>query len=300
MLEIQKSKPYTFEWSFYDYNIKEIPVSGSITVYKPGGNTKLVDGASVGIETDGTIKYTLDSSLTGTVDKNYKIELVYQVGDVEKRPFYLFSIVETPLLHNVRDEDLFYYVPELRDKANTNVVETTADGGLDYFVSRELNYLNMEFKGGVCEIYIDDTTQHNAEITEWDSATSTATFSPLYTDVIGSGLKVSIRSSYQNIISESYSRHVYRDIRNRVPLAAGYIDTTVTDNLAIFKTLEIICMGRVEEPDDKWDIRRKEFGDMYGKEYNKLHEAYDYDKDGDIDETEEENKPSFMNRRVTR
>jgi hypothetical protein len=300
MLEIQKSQSYTFEWSFFDRNIQEIPVTGSISVYKPGGSTKLVDNASVAIETGGTMKYTLDSSLTTTVDKNYKIELSYQVGDVVTRPFYLFNIVETPLINSVRDEDLFLYVPELRDKANTTVIETTSTGSTITFISKELNYLNTDFKGGLCEIFIDNTTQHNAEIQDWDKATSTITFSPSYSTNIASGLKVSIRSSYQDIINESYNRHVYRDIRNRVPLASGFIDSTVTDNMTIFKTLEIISMGRVEETDDKWDIRRKEFADMYGKEYGKLNEAYDYDEDGTIDPSEQDNKPSFINRTLTR
>lgn len=300
MLEIQKSQSYTFEWSFYDSNIKEIPVDGSISVYKPGGSTKLVDSDAVSIETDGTIKYTLSASNTATVDKNYKIELVYQVNDVVKRPFYLFSIVETPLINTVRDEDLFKYVPELRDKITPNVVETTDTGTTTTFKSTELNYLNLDFKGGMCEIYIDSTTQHNAEIQSWNKDTSTVTFTPSYISNIGSGLKVAIRASFQRFIDEAYGSHVYRDIRNRVPLAAGYIDSTVTDNLTIFKALEIICFGRVEEVDDKWYVRAKKFQELYGKEYTKLNEAYDYDEDGDIDAYENKNKPSFMNRIVTR
>ena len=300
-LEIQKNQQYTFEWSFYDQNIKELPVDGTITIYKPGSTSnKLVDNEPVAIETDGTIKYTMTTGQTGTVDKNYKIELVYQVGDTVSRPFYLFSIVETPLINNVRDEDLFQHVPELRDKATTNIVETTSVGSTTSFISREINYLNLDIKGGVAEIYIDDTTQHNAEIQSWNSSTSIATFSPSYMSSIGSGLKVALRASFQRYIDDAYSRFVYRDIRNRVPLAAGFIDSTVTDNLTIFKALELICFGRIEEDGDKWSIRAKMFDDQYGKEYIKLKEAYDYDEDGTIDTSEDKNKPSFMNRGITR
>jgi hypothetical protein len=135
-IEIQKSTSYTFEWSFFDMNIQEIPVSGTITIYKPGGNTELVSSTAVAIETDGTIKYTLSADNAGTIDKNYKIALTYQVGDVIKRPFYLFDIVETPLQNTVRDEDLFKYVGELRDKTFNQVIETTSTGTTTTFISR--------------------------------------------------------------------------------------------------------------------------------------------------------------------
>lgn len=300
-IEIIQSQPYLFEWSFYDSNIKEIPVDGTISIYKPGSTSSpLVDNAAVSIETDGTMNYLMSADDTETVDKNYKIELTYQVGDVVKRPFYLFSIVKTPLINEVRDEDLFQHVPELRDKASTNVVETTSAGAASTLVSSELNYLNLDFKGGTCTIYIDDTTTHKAEITAWNKELSAITFSPAYSTSILSGLKVSIRASYQRYIDDAYNNFVYRDIRNRVPLAAGYIDSTVTDNMVIFKTLEMICFGRVEDAEDKWDIRAKRFAELYGKEYIKLHEAYDYDEDGAISDSEENSKPHFGNIGLTR
>jgi hypothetical protein len=300
-LEIQRNQQYTFEWSFFDKNIKEVPVEGTISIYKPGSSTDtIVDNQAVSIETDGTIKYTLSSSLTDTLDKNYKIELAYQVGDVVKRPFYLFTIVETPLQNTVRDEDLFQHIPELRDKMSTNVVETTTAGTTTSFISKELRYLNLDVKGGICEIYIDDTTQHNAEIQTWDKETFTATFYPAYTSAIPNCVKVAIRASFQRYINDAYDNFVYRDIRNRVPLAAGYIDSTVIDNLTVFKALDMICFGRVEETDDKWHIRSKMFKEMYGKEFVKLNEAYDYNEDGDINPVENENKPNLFNRGLRR
>ncbi len=277
-----------------------MPVSGTITVYKPGGNTELVSSTAVSIETDGEIKYTLSAANTATVDKNYKIELTYQVDDTVYRPFYLFSIVETPLINTVRDEDLFHYVPELRNKITPNVIETTSIGTTSTLISTELTAYNLDFKGGYTTIYIDDTTEHKAEITAWVPETSTITFTPGYTANIASGLKAQIRASYQRFIDEAYQDHVYRDIRNRVPLAAGYIDTTVTDNLTKYKALEIICFGKVEEIDDKWDMRAKHFSSIYSKEYGKLNEAYDYNEDGDIDHSENESKPNFLNRGITR
>lgn len=297
-LEIQKDQSYTFEWSFYDKNIKDVPVSGTITVYKPGG-TELVASTAVAIETDGTIKYTLAASNTSQDDKNYKIELVYQVGDVVHRPFYLFDIVYTPLQNTVRDDDLFLHLPELRNNSES-VVETTSAGSTTTFIARDLKATNLDYKGGWVDIYIDDTTVHSAEITAYDKDLAQCTFQPAYTASIGSGLRVQVRASYQRFIDDAYDRFVHRDIRNRVPIKAGYIDTTVTDNLTIFKALYLICFSKIEEETDKWAIRASQFEKDYKAEYVKLNEAYDYNEDGEIDTAETYDKPSFINKSIER
>jgi len=299
-IEIQKSTSYTFEWGFYDSNIQQIPTSGTITIYKPGGSTELVSSTAVAVETDGTIKYTISSANTATVDKNYKIALTYKIGDDTKRPFYLFDIVETPLQNTIRDEDLFRHCGELRDKTFDSVIETSSTGTTTTFFSDELSALNQDFKGGTCEIYLDDTTTHLAEITKYEKDNYRCTFRPAYTSAIGSSLKVVIRSSFQRYIDTAYNDIVHRDIRGRVPIKAGYIDTTVTDNMTVYKTLEIICFDRSEENDDKWDRRAKRFQKLYSDEMAKLSEAYDYSEDGSIDSFEEDNPPSFLNISFTR
>ena len=298
--EIQKGQNYTFEWEFYNKNIQEVPVSGTISVYSPGSSTAIVDGDAVSVETDGTIKYTLLGTLIDTCDKNYKIELTYQVGDVITRPFYLFTVVETPLVNQVRDEDIFHYAPDLRDKVASNVIETTSEGSTTTFISTEMKPLNIDFKGGYAEIYIDDTTVHDVEITAYDSETGTATFTPAYGSAIATAKRVSLRSSYQRYIDDAFEQFVYRDIRNKVPLSSGYIDSTVTDNLTIFKALEIICFGLSEDDNDKWDRRANKFTQSYKDEYVKLNEAYDINEDGTIDGDENANRPNFTSVGIVR
>jgi len=298
-IEIEKSQDYTFTWSFYDRNIQEVPVSGTIIVYKNTG-TELVASTAVSIETDGEIKYTLLTANTGIVDCNYKIELEYQVDDKKTRSYYLFDIVETPLIDTTRDEDLFKYVGELRSKYINYTKETTALGTSSSFISRELDPLNVDFKGGHVDIYIDDTTVHSAEVTNWEPELFRITFEPNYTASIASGNRFRIRPSYQDFIDEAYINIVSRDIRNRVGIKAKYIDTTVTRNMTIFKTLEMICFSNVEEEGDKWDMRTKKFGEMYKEELQKLMEPVDLDGDGNISDEENENRPSSMNRSIVR
>jgi hypothetical protein len=298
-LEIQKSQDYPFTWSFYDKNIQEVPTSGTIKVYKPGGST-LVDTTAVSINTAGTISYTLLAANTGTVDYNYKIELTYTVDGVTSRPFYLFDIAETPLINTVRDEDLFQYVEELRDKVTPFQKETTSAGSTTTFVSTELSPLNIDFKGGDVELYITDTLTHRAEITGWNKTTDTATFTPAYTATIASGTRFNIRASYQRFIDETYNQQVSRDIRNRIGLKARFIDTTATRNLTVFKALEMICFSKIEVEGDKWDIRHKRFDKEYSDEYAKLNEPVDYNDDGEISDDEDKSRPSFLNKALTR
>jgi len=290
--EIQKDQSYLFEWSFFDKNIQEVPASGTISVYNNSG-TALVSAAAVSIETDGVIKYLLDATYTTTLDYNYKIELTYRVGDITHRPFYLFDVVNTPLQNTVRDEDLFQFAPDLRDKVQTNMVETTSTGTTTTFISTELRALNLDFKGGNCEILITDTTKHYAEITGWESDANRATFQPAYTSAVASGLKVRIRASFQRFIDDAWERFVKRDIRNKVGIVAGYIDTTVADNLVIFKALELICFGKMEEEGDKWSLRATKFDDKYKDEMTKLSAPYDRDEDGNIDDGENKDRPHY-------
>jgi len=168
-IEIQQDQDYTFTWSFYDKNIQEIPSSGTIKVYKPGGGT-LVDTTAVSIDTAGIISYTLLAANTGTVDYNYRIELTYIVNGITYRPFYLFDIAKTPLQNTVRDEDLFNYVKELRGKTKYYSKETTDNGTTTTLISNEIKSLNIDFKGGMIDIYPNDTTVHHAEVTDWDSS----------------------------------------------------------------------------------------------------------------------------------
>lgn len=298
-IEIQKDQPYTFSWSFYDKNIMQVPGSGTVTVTNPGG-TELVASTAVSIETNGEIRYTLAAANTSTVDENYRIELVYRVGDVYYRPFYLFDIVRTPLQNTVRDEDLFYHVGELRTQIKPNMITTTSAGTSSTFISTGLRPLNIDFTGGHCEIFIDDTTTHSAEITDWQEALNQITFTPNYTAIIGSGLQVRIRSSYQRFIDRAFERFVSRDVRDRIGLKARFVDTTALDNLTVFKTLELICFSKVEDTDDIWDIRTKKFEKMYKDEYVKLREPVDYDDDGSIDSDENASRPSFINKGIVR
>jgi hypothetical protein len=293
-IEIQKNEDYTFEWKFYDQSIQEIPSVATVTIVDNGGSEK-VSAVSVGIATDGTMTYTLPAAEIPDVAKNFQARLTFTVDGTEKRDVILFDVVNYPLTNNVRDEDLFLYLGILRDDVFGKDVQTSSVGTVNTFVSDKLKSDRRDFKGGFADIYIDDTTVHQGLITGYVKSTGTATFTPAYGSAIPSGITVRLRTSYQTQIDRAYEDHVYRDIRNSVRghIAANYIDGNILKNMTVFKALGIICGGKIEEEDDKWDIHVKRFVELYQSEYGKMNEPRDIDEDGNISETEDAERPNF-------
>lgn len=298
--EIQVDKAKTFTWRFYSNGIQLIPSAAKITISNKNG-TVIVDAASGTIDAEGTITYAFSAVLNNTDDINFKAEVKYTVSSVDYYYWELFDVVYTPLTNNVRDEDLFKYVGELRGKIFEDLISTTSTGTTTTAVSTDLKSDKRDWTGGFCEIYISQAITHEALITGYAKSTGTITFTPAYTSAIASGLKVRLRTSYQEFIDEAFNEHVIQDVRGKVEVAAKYIDVNVVRKMTIFKALEIICLGRIEIENDKWALRVAKFEEMYSKQYAKLsNEPADNDLDGDISDTENKEKPNYWARDITR
>ena len=296
-LEIRKSTAYTFTWDFFEYDIQEVPSTGTITIYKKTG-AELVSETSVSIDSVGQIAYTISATDTATVDINYKIQLKYRIGDLYYYKHYLFDIVECPIVNVVKDSDLFELVPELRNDITEVTMETTAAGSTSTLVCSKLANDERNYKGGRIEIFISDTIVHPAKIT--NHVSNTLTFSPAYSSAIGNSTVFKIRPSFQYIIDRAFNDYVWRDVRNKVPAASGYIDTDVLKNLTVYKALELYCVGSVEIADDKWDLRYNRFKEDYQAEYLKLKEPYDISEDGNISDKEDDNRPNYTSVSILR
>lgn len=290
-LEIKKSTDYTFTWRKYSNSIQEIPSAATVTIVDNGGSA-IVSAATVTIAADGTMTYTLTAALIPDWKKNYKATLSYTVNSVDKEDVILFDVVEVVLTNNVRDEDLFLYVGELRAKLFAKTAQTSSAGSTTTFVSTDLKADRRDWTGGFCEIYITDTIVHEALITAYAKATGTCTIDPAYTASIASGLTVRMRESYQADIDGAYERHVYQDVRNKIGIAGRYIDGNVVNNMITFKALEILCGSLVENKEDKWDLRERKFYKKYQAEYGKLNEPTDIDEDGNVSDTEDDERPN--------
>lgn len=296
-LEIRKATSYMFEWNFYEYDIQEIPTSGTIIVYKNTGE-ELISETPVVVNSGGEIEYVISADDTETVDSNYKIELKYILGDRTYFKYYLFDIVECPVVNITKDSDLFDLVAELRNDISEITLETTELGSTSSLVCTTLQNDERNFKGGRIEIFITDTETHHAKITLHEQ--NTITFTPVYSSAITDNTVFKIRPSFQYIIDRAFDDFVWRDIRNKVPVTSGFIDSTVLKNLTVYKALELYCLGAVEEESDKWDLRYTRFKEAYETEYTKLSEPYDISEDGNVSDKENQNRPGFNSRGIIR
>lgn len=296
-VEIQVDKDYTFSWPFYDRAGQIVPTSATVNIYDKAGST--VVSASGSISTAGTITYTFAEADNDTEGINFKVVLDYVYAGETIRVVNLFDVVKYPLQNLVTEDDLFTYVPELRDKVFELNSFTTSAGTTTTLIDTRLTTENRQYKGGRVEIYIDSTL-HEAKVSNYASATGTITFTPAYTSVIASGTKYCLRDSYQDTIDVAYNNFVHRDVRNRVGISAGYIDSNVINNLVVFKALELLSMGAIETEGDKWALRYNAFKTKYDEELAAMAEPFDSDGDGNITDEEDSERPNFWNVDVTR
>ena len=189
-------------------------------------------------------------------------------------------------------------MPELREKLFSNDGTTTAIGTINTFIDTNLQVDSRDWLGSRGEIFIDDKI-HEFKCTNYDKASGTITFNPAFTALIPVDTNYVIRLSYQVIIDKAFDR-VIKDIRAKVGIAAGYIDSNIIKDLIVFKTIEIISKGNIEAENDKWDLRKNDFKESYKTELSSFFEPYDKDGDGNISEAENRDRPAFNNVELTR
>lgn len=296
--EIQVNLPYTFTWTIYVSAIQIVPTSATITITNKNG-TSVQTGSGI-IDPDGTITYTLLAANNDTIDINYKVVVSYVYNTITTEIAELFDVVKQTIVNNVTDINLFTYLPQLRRDLFDLEGITDNNGSATTLQDDKLKSDDRSFTGGKVELYISDTIVHDANITNFSKTTGTVTFSPSYNSTFGTSLKYIIRPSYKEFIDRAFQDHVRPSLRKRVGPIGGYIDSNVVNNLIIYKALEIICFGNIEISGDVWDIRYQGFREKYNNEYAAFSEGYDYNEDGYISDTEDDNKISNIMRNVKR
>jgi hypothetical protein len=293
MREYRVNSDIKLEFNFYENDLQQIPTAATITIYNPAG-TSLVS-TTAAIATDGTISYSFSKTLNTNEGRNFRADLLYTIGGVQDGKSILFDVVKTPLINDVTDEDLFVYLPELRNKIKDTATQTTANGANNYLYAELLKNDGRQFAGGRVSIFFT-TGRHDAKITAFNQAAGMITFSPAAPAVVSSGVSITLRPSFQKFINTAFENHVIREIRNSVRqfqgTASQYIDSSVVHNLTIYKTLEIYCAAQIEVQSDKWDIRKGEMLENYKAGMASLAEPYDKDQDGVISDDEDYQRPN--------
>jgi hypothetical protein len=295
--EIAKGKSYTFTWRFYDKAVQLKPDSASVIIKNKSGTTIIADNCSVS-DTTGDITFILVDTYTATLDFNYKVELIYNVGGSPAYYFELFDVVNTPLVNITTDDDLFVFVKELRSQIIEKAYQTTEAGDTDQLRCLDLVQDTRSYKGGFLDISIPNSdgetfSNHSARIISYEQSSGTCIFTPEYTVDIPEGANFRIRSSFSLDIETAFNEFVIDDIRRKVGIAARYIDSNVCRLATTFKALQIICSSAVEIADDKWDLRAKRFMQEYKDKIGSISEPVDLDDDSNISSSENDNRPSM-------
>ena len=287
--DIEVSKDYTFENKKYGVDGQLIPSSGTYEIFDNSGSSK--QSGSLAIDSLGTMTATFLTANNGTKLPNFKYSFSYVIGSDTISDNLLFDVVETPLINNITDKDLFNYVPVLRNAIFSQSGTCSAAGTVSTLIDTSLNVDARDWDGARGEVK-DGSRLADFRVNNYDRLTGTLTFSPSLTNATIIDQTYSLRESYDGRIDEAFNL-TRIDIRNKVPTTAGYIDSNVLNNLITYKALTIICSSNREIEGDKWDLWSKEYSMMYIEYLQKLSDAYDTDQDGNISSVENSDRPSY-------
>ena len=111
----------------YEDNQRIIPTSATLTVYKPGETTKLIDGVAMTVDANGLLSYALTATHNTTAEENYKVVVTYIYSSTTYYMTLFYDVVNSKLSKVITDEDIINELPQLRD--NGWRVHGTADSG---------------------------------------------------------------------------------------------------------------------------------------------------------------------------
>lgn len=287
--EIKINKDFTFSIEKFGVDGQLVPSSGAFEIFDNTGSSK--QSGSLIIDSVGTMTATFLTANNDTLNPNFKFSFSYVIAGDPTNDNLLFDVVNTPLINNITDKDLFEYVPSLRASIYGQSGTCSANGTVNTIIDTSLSSDSRDWDGARGEVK-DGERLVDFRINNYDRLTGTITFTPTLINATIADQTYSLRLSYQGRIDTAFNL-ARLDIRNQVPNTAGYIDSNVLNNLITYKALEIICSSEREQADDKWDLWSKEYMGMYTEFLLKLSAAYDNNQDGDISNREVADKASF-------
>ena len=162
----------TLKTSVYEDNQRIIPTSATLTVYRPGETTKLIDGVAMTVDANGLLSYALTATHNATVKEDYRAVIAYVYSSTTEYKTIFYDVVNSKLSKVITDEDILNELPQLRD--NGWRVHGTADSGSNTtIVDGELKrYEDDYFTGGTAHSLTKNEIQ---TITDFVSSTGSVT-----------------------------------------------------------------------------------------------------------------------------
>lgn len=275
----------TFQTYIYENNRKAVPSSALLTVYKPGGDAKLINNAAMAIGADGLLTYALSAVDNAVLGINYKavISYVYNAKTYYVTVFY--DVVNSKLLKVITDEDIVAELPQIKD--NGWRVRGAADSGsATAIVDADLKrYDDNFFTGGLAYSISKDETR---EITNFVSNTGTVTTTS-FSSAIAAGEAYILSRSFSREIQRAFEKVEERLIRlgKRPQLILDPYDLREAH---ILYSVAEVCKGLSTLNQDFWWEMWKEYEKKAGDVFNSINFKYDTSGDGYIAGSEDNQK----------
>ena len=272
----------TFNQDIYQYNLKIVPTSATITIYKPGSTEKVVDGVAMAVAVDGRLSYDLTTTHTETADLNYKVEISYSYNAITYPIVAFFDVVKVRLSKVITDQDIVDELPQLKDNG-WRVHGDAESGSATTIVDTNLKrYPDDYFAGGIAYSFDKDEER---KIEDFVASTGTVTVvaftGPIVTDkyVLTQPYTREINSAWDelwdDLVSNGLKPHLILDSQD---LRAVHISYTVRN----------ICRGLSRDGEGTfWWEMWKSYEKTARYAFKSLHVKYDESEDGYISETEE-------------
>ena len=272
----------TFKTYIYENNRKLVATSATLTVYKPGSTTKLLDGVAMTVAADGLLSYSLAATHNDIADENYKAVVAYVSGGTTYYTTLFYDIVNAKLSKVITDDDIINELPQLRDNGG-KARGTATSGSTTTIVDMELsNYEDDYFTGGMAYSITRDETREITDFVKSTGTVTTAAFSaPITTD--------------KYILTRSFTKEIQRAFEKLEDLLkqAGRRAHLVLDpydlrEVHITMSVAEVCKGFMTVSDtgiwsDLWKVYDKRGYAMF----KSLNLKYDDSDDGYISGAEE-------------
>lgn len=280
-----KNTADTFQTHIYENNRKITPSAALLTVYRPGGDATLINGAAMTVGADGLLAYTLSASDTSLTAVNYKAVITYVYNAKTYYATLFYDVVNSRLSKVVTDEDAVTELPQLKDNC-WKVRGAAKSGTVTAIVDMDLSrYEDGYFTGGLAYCASKDETR---EITGFVSATGTVT-TAAFSAAVAAGEKYILSRSFHREIQRGFEKIEERLLRlgKRPDLVLDPYDLREAH---IYFSVAEACKGLITGSDTFWWEMWKEYERKAEDAFAQINFKYDSSCDGYISGSETDNK----------
>lgn len=273
----------TFRTYIYEHNRKVVPTSATLTVYKPGSTTKLIDAAAMTVAGDGLLSYALTAVHNDVAGENYKCVIAYVISGTTYYTTIFYDVVNSKLAAVITDDDLIAELPQIKDR-NYRVHGTASGGSTTTIVSMELSYyVDDYFTGGLATNLTNEQTR---EITDFVSSTGTVTTATFAT-ANAAGNKYMLQRSFTREINRAFEK-IEEELTKKGKRAYLVLDPNDLRGTHILFAVAEVCKGMTTEGEGSyWWEMWKDYEKKAMESFSSLNFKYDSSGDGIFGTTEE-------------